>query len=150
MEYVFIFQRAMHTIKGDNSKCIFFRIMPLFRLDFLSSIKHPIAKLWHLHAMLLLVFSFSILEKLVEKMMSHIAYITVGHSWGTGITIYPGIVLTCSHVLRGSQRSRGLKILHLHKYIHRVLFSLFSQHIKQISTFNNPEEKAFSKSFLCK
>ena len=31
-EYVFTIQRAIHTIKGDNSKCIFFRIMHLFRL----------------------------------------------------------------------------------------------------------------------
>ena len=33
-EYVFTIQRAIHTIKGDNSKCIFFffffKIMPLF------------------------------------------------------------------------------------------------------------------------
>ena len=30
LEYVFTIQRAIHTIKGDNSKCIFFfRIMPL-------------------------------------------------------------------------------------------------------------------------
>ena len=107
-EYVFTFQRAVHTIKGDNLKCIFFfRIMPLFRLkhfwhfaislnisnitedidlklglyvyypkrnpynqgrqfkmhffrimplflfDFLSSIKHPTAQRWHPHAVLL-------------------------------------------------------------------------------------------------
>ena len=32
-EYVFTVQRAIHTIKGDNSKYIFFRIMPLFRLE---------------------------------------------------------------------------------------------------------------------
>ena len=33
-DYVFTICRAIHTIKGDNSKCnLFFRIMPLFRLD---------------------------------------------------------------------------------------------------------------------
>ena len=32
LEYVFTIQRAIHTRKGDSSRCIFFRIMPLFRL----------------------------------------------------------------------------------------------------------------------
>ena len=31
-EYVFTIQRAIHTIKGDNSKCIIVRTMPLFLL----------------------------------------------------------------------------------------------------------------------
>ena len=34
LEYVFTFQRAIHTIKEDSSKCIFFRIMPLFLLEY--------------------------------------------------------------------------------------------------------------------
>ena len=29
---LFTIQRAIHTINGDNSKCIFFRIMPFFSL----------------------------------------------------------------------------------------------------------------------
>ena len=44
-EYVFTFQRTIHTIKGDNSKCIFiYRIMPLVWLRFfypLSSFLQP-------------------------------------------------------------------------------------------------------------
>ena len=40
--YVFNIQRASHTIKGDNSKCIFFlRIMPLFRLRFFILYQTP-------------------------------------------------------------------------------------------------------------
>ena len=52
-KYVLTFQRAILTIKGDNSKWFFFRIMSFFDLDFLSSIKHPTAKRWYLHAVLL-------------------------------------------------------------------------------------------------
>ena len=41
-------QREIHTIKGDNSKCIFFlELCPFFcDLGFLSSIKHPTAEHW--------------------------------------------------------------------------------------------------------
>ena len=62
-EYVFIIQRVIHHVKGDNSKCIFFffsRISPFFNLDFLSSVKHPTAKCWHLYALLLVFFFFLI------------------------------------------------------------------------------------------
>ena len=45
-EYAFTIQTAIHTIKGDNLKCIVFRSMPPFDLDFLSSIKHPTAEHW--------------------------------------------------------------------------------------------------------
>ena len=31
-EYVFTIQRTIHTTKGDDSICIFFRVMPLFQL----------------------------------------------------------------------------------------------------------------------
>ena len=56
MKYAFTIQRRIHTIKRDNSKCIFFffsELCPFFNLDFLSSIKHPTAKHWHLHALTL-------------------------------------------------------------------------------------------------
>ena len=52
--YVFTIHRATYTIKGDNSKCIFFfRITPLFQTKTSSSIKHPIAERWHTHEVLL-------------------------------------------------------------------------------------------------
>ena len=48
--------RAIHTIKGDNSKCIFFifsELYPFFNLNCLSSIKHPTAERWHPDVVLL-------------------------------------------------------------------------------------------------
>ena len=41
---MFTIQRVIYTIKGDDSKCIFLRIMPLFRqtLFLLSSTPQPI------------------------------------------------------------------------------------------------------------
>ena len=51
-------QRAIHTIKGDNSKCN--NLWTFFNLDFLFSIKYPTAEHWHLHAVLL--FSLQMLS----------------------------------------------------------------------------------------
>ena len=58
--YVFTIQRATHTIKGDNSKCIFFisELSPFFDYDLLFSIKHPTAERWHWHAVLLLITQY--------------------------------------------------------------------------------------------
>ena len=52
-EYVFAIQRAIHTIKEDNSKCIFSELCPFFNLHFLFSIKYSTAAHWHPHAVLL-------------------------------------------------------------------------------------------------
>ena len=44
-EYICTIQRAIHTSKGDNSKCIFFlESCPFYDLHFLSSIKLPTAE----------------------------------------------------------------------------------------------------------
>ena len=57
LEYMFTIQRAIHPIKGDNSKCFFFFQNYAFsQLRLLSFIKQPTAKCWHQHAVLLLQF----------------------------------------------------------------------------------------------
>ena len=59
---MFTIQRAIHTIKGDNSKCFFFffsELCPIYNLDFLSSIKQPIAKHWLSNILLLFFLAFS-------------------------------------------------------------------------------------------
>ena len=55
---MFTIQKAIHTIKGDNSKCLFKNYAPFFDLDFLSPIKHPTAECWHPHALFLFLFLF--------------------------------------------------------------------------------------------
>ena len=61
-EYVFTIQRSIHTIKGDNS--IFFsEIHSFLDSDFLSSIRNPAAKSWHLH--MVLVFNLSSAEAFI-------------------------------------------------------------------------------------
>ena len=56
---MFTIQKAIHTIKGDNSKCIVFsESCPFFDLNFLSSIKHPTVEHWHPHVVLLLMYAF--------------------------------------------------------------------------------------------
>ena len=39
-EYMFSIKRATYAIKGDNSKCIFVRIMPFLDLDFILSLSY--------------------------------------------------------------------------------------------------------------
>ena len=58
-DYVFNIQSAVHTVKGDNSKCILSELCPFFDLHFLSSIKHSTMEHWRPHAVLL--FSIFIL-----------------------------------------------------------------------------------------
>ena len=67
--YVFTIKRAILTIKWQFKLHFFFQNdAPFSTWDFLSSIKHPTAKLWHPHAVLLLhVCSTSLLKTLCEK-----------------------------------------------------------------------------------
>ena len=55
-EYVFTIQKVIHIFKGDNSKCLFSLIMPLFRPRLF--IKRPTAERWHPHEVLLRSFLF--------------------------------------------------------------------------------------------
>ena len=51
--YVFTIKRTTYSIKGNNSKCIYVRIMPLYRLRLFDQYQALIAKGWHPHAVLL-------------------------------------------------------------------------------------------------
>ena len=57
---------------GGQFKINFFtELCPLLDLDILSSIKHPTAERWHLHAVLLFLSNYSVVTQLILWLFNH-------------------------------------------------------------------------------
>ena len=49
-------------------------------------------------------------DSAVSRFLGQVVMVRVGNTWGSGVIISPtrGVILTCSHVLKGSNHSPGM------------------------------------------
>ena len=57
-----------------------------------------------------MTWHFMISDSVVSRFLGQVVLVQVGNTWGSGVIISPtrGIVLTCSHVLKGSKHIPGM------------------------------------------